>query len=294
MDRSSANAMNTPLISVIIPARQSGGTVEAAIRSILKQTYAHTEILVIDDHSTDNTETVTRALSHEDSRISYHRLPFDDPHRYDSRLKKNINAGYAARNYGFDLAQGEYITFQDADDVSLLNRLEIQYNLLQAHNAIHFTLGWIPYQESLKGRSINADLYIAKHQPKLWKPEDLYRLSQKTKGLVAKICPRINTGVPFYLKRLKFVHRCFFGALDPYPGAGNSPLFHKDVVQRVRFRPLRERVWPSFMGRGADRDFNFQVAETFRNSYILEIPAYLWDTRSATDVDQNTIESLLC
>ena len=64
--------------------------------------------------------------------------------------------------------------------------------------------------------------------------------------------------------------------MEDYPGTGNSPLFKREVIDKVIFRKLSERIWPSFMGRGADKDFNFQVAETFKNSYHFGIPLYLW------------------
>ena len=105
---------------------------------------------------------------------------------------------------------------------------------------------------------------------------DIYKLSQKTKGLIAKMFPDLNVHIPFRFKRLRVINKFFFGSLAPYPGAGNSPLFKREVVDKVKFRKLSDRIWPSFMGRGADRDFNFQVAETFKNSYFFPIPLYLW------------------
>ena len=107
-------------------------------------------------------------------------------------------------------------------------------------------------------------------------PKEIYLISQKAKGIVAKISSSLNKLVPFHYKRLRLINKLFFGTLAPYPGAGNSPLFKREVIEKVKFRKLKERVWPSFMGRGADRDFNFQVAETFKNSYTFFIPLYLW------------------
>jgi hypothetical protein len=64
--------------------------------------------------------------------------------------------------------------------------------------------------------------------------------------------------------------------LESYPGTGNSPLFKRAVIEKVKFRQLKDRIWSSFTGRGADRDFNFQVAETFKNSITVYLPLYLW------------------
>ncbi len=263
--------MNEPLISVIIPAHNNADTIRTAIDSIIKQTYKNLEIIIVDDNSKDGTRDVVKSIIRKDARVQYYALLEDDPERFDSILKRNTNAGYAARNFGLDHAKGDLITFQDADDTSLLNRIKVQYDLLAEHKAVHITTNWMPFSEELLGTHENR----REDGPTLG-PDDLYALSQKTKGFVAKVFPVLNSSIPFYCKRLRLINKLFFGTLDPYPGAGNSPLFLREVIQKIRFRKLKDRVWPSFMGRGADRDFNFQVAETFKNSYFFPIPLYLW------------------
>jgi glycosyltransferase involved in cell wall biosynthesis len=259
-----------PLISVIMPVYNCEKTIETAIRSILSQTYSNLELIVVDDASTDSTKTVVDNMMKKDPRVRLVDAE-DDPHRFDARLNRNINAGYSARNTGFKHAKGECVTFQDADDASLLNRLEIQLGLLEKYKATHLTMDWLPFDERLVGTAGKAAIEGA-----VTSPDELFTLSQKTKGLVAKISPALNRMIPFWIKRLRFVNKVFFGSLAPFPGAGNSPLFRREVIEKVRFRKLSERVWPSFMGRGADRDFNFQVAETFKNSYVVPVKLYMW------------------
>lgn len=263
--------MEKPLISVIIPAHNNGATIRTAIDSIRNQTYKNIEILVIDDTSTDDTAKIVRTLVGEDSRIVYYKLDSDDAERIDTSLNRNINAGYSARNFGSKKAHGKLITFQDGDDASLLNRIEVQYALLTKYHATHITTSWLPFSDNLLHTSGNDQMT----EPELG-PNALYKLSQKSKGLVAKISPSLNAFIPFHYKRLRIINKLFFGSLAPYPGAGNSPLFKREVIEKVRFRKLSDRIWPSFMGRGADRDFNFQVAETFKNSYVFNLPLYLW------------------
>jgi glycosyltransferase involved in cell wall biosynthesis len=107
--------MNQPLISVIIPAYNCEKTIEIAIKSILNQTYPHIEIIVVDDKSTDATKKVVEALM-----VKYRTIKLydgqEDPNRFDLKLNRNVNAGWSARNTGLAHAEGEYITFQDADD----------------------------------------------------------------------------------------------------------------------------------------------------------------------------------
>lgn len=273
--------MENPLISVIIPAHNNGATIRTAVDSILNQTYKNLEILVIDDHSTDDTEKVVRSLAQENIRVIYYKLEEDDPDRIDRSLGRNVNAGYSARNYGFSKSKGEFITFQDGDDASLLNRIEAQYALLTTYHATHITTGWSPFSEKLLNTS-GDKTHVREIKP-TFGPSELYTLSQDTKGLVAKLSPSLNTNTPFHFKRLRVINKIFFGSLAPYPGAGNSPLFRREVIEKVRFRKLSDRIWPSFMGRGADRDFNFQVAETFKNSYTFLVPLYLWRRESQNE-----------
>ena len=89
-------------VTVIVPAYNSEKTIAKCLRSILHQTYANLEVLVIDDGSTDGTSGLVRQFADKDSRV---------------RLLRQENAGTsAARNLGLDHATGEYLTFVDSDD----------------------------------------------------------------------------------------------------------------------------------------------------------------------------------
>lgn len=264
-----------PLISVIIPAHNSAKTIAGAVRSILKQTYRNLEVIVVSDNSTDNTKEVVENIAKSDSRVCFFSLPYDDPHRFNKR-GKNINAGYMARNYGFEKVRGEWITFQDADDVSFLNRIEVQYNLAQKYNAMHLCLDWQKFNPELVGKKLDVERIFKDHADTMMRPKEITTLAKKTKGMIISFLGPLNALIPFEWKRLPLVNKLFFGSLDAYPGTGNSPLFKREVIEKVKFRPLPERIWPSFMGRGADRDFNFQVAETFKNSYVFFVPLYMW------------------
>ncbi|OGK16881.1 hypothetical protein A2774_03300 [Candidatus Roizmanbacteria bacterium RIFCSPHIGHO2_01_FULL_39_12c] len=272
--------MKNQLISVIIPAYNSEKTISVAINSILNQTYKNIEVIVVDDKSTDNTAQVVKNIIGNDKRVRLVESD-NDPFRFDKNLNRNINAGYSARNTGFKYAKGKLITFQDADDASLLNRIEIQYNLLCKYNATHLTLDWFKFDEKYLGKTFDDRKYLG--NARVLKPEELYKMSERSKGFVAKISPKINSLIPFHLKRKRIINKLFFGSLEDYPGAGNSPLFKREIIEKVKFRKLQERIWPSFMGRGADKDFNFQVAETFKNSYVVIVPLYMWRVRNENE-----------
>jgi glycosyltransferase involved in cell wall biosynthesis len=93
-----------PLVSVCMPAYNHAHTLGHALRSAMSQTYRNFEILVLDNGSTDDTESLVGALSRQDSRIRYLRHP------------ENIGM---IRNFNrcIEQANGEYIKFVCADDM---------------------------------------------------------------------------------------------------------------------------------------------------------------------------------
>src|SRR6266446_2779900 len=98
-------------ISVIIAAFNAGHFIGRAISSVQKQTTRDLEIIVVDDASTDNTNSVVQNLAEKDNRIKLVRL--------------TSNAGPSgARNIGFAAAKGEWIAVLDADDAFAPDRLE--------------------------------------------------------------------------------------------------------------------------------------------------------------------------
>lgn len=105
-------------ISVIMPCFNAEDYMVEAINSILGQTLRDLELIIVNDGSTDNTEMLVRRFS--DKRIRY------------LSLGKN-QGNYVARNKGLDLAKGKYIAMADADDISLPERLQTQYDFLEAN-----------------------------------------------------------------------------------------------------------------------------------------------------------------
>ena len=110
---------NTDLISVIIPTYNRAHLIKRSVDSVLNQTYKNLELIIVDDGSTDNTKEIIDSIN--DNRIVY--------------VKQENQGASAARNTGIDLAKGRYISFQDSDDVWLLDKLEVQIQRLKENNA---------------------------------------------------------------------------------------------------------------------------------------------------------------
>jgi chlorobactene glucosyltransferase len=105
-DISSDVRSDAPLVSVIIPARNERRNIERCVRSILASTYAQLEVIVVDDHSTDGTGDVARAIAAHDTRLRVINAP-DLPERW---FGKQWACWTGART-----ARGELLLFTDAD-----------------------------------------------------------------------------------------------------------------------------------------------------------------------------------
>ena len=105
-----------PFVSVIIPVYNGADALGRAIGSVLRQTYQHFELIIVDDHSTDPIEA--KARSFQDGRIIY------------LRHRENKGAS-AARNTGMRQASGRFLAFLDSDDEFLPDRLAVQVKTFQ-------------------------------------------------------------------------------------------------------------------------------------------------------------------
>lgn len=106
--------MNGPLVSIIVSCYNGEKYIADTINSLLKQTYANIEIVIVNDGSTDNSEKVIHEFT--DTRIKYY---------------KQQNRGQcAALNLGFSKSTGKYIKFYDADDILEPNVIQGQVDSL--------------------------------------------------------------------------------------------------------------------------------------------------------------------
>lgn len=115
------DARNTEsLISVIIPTYNRADTIMQSINSVLHQTYQKIELIVVDDCSDDHTFELLSGI--KDQRVRY------------IKLSERRGAPHA-RNTGVKLSTGEYIAFQDSDDIWHLDKLEKQMAFLRENDA---------------------------------------------------------------------------------------------------------------------------------------------------------------
>ncbi|WP_174484057.1 glycosyltransferase family 2 protein [methanotrophic endosymbiont of Bathymodiolus puteoserpentis (Logatchev)] len=116
------------LISVIMPCFNAEANIENSILSVLQQTEAHFELIVVDDGSRDTSLTILHQLQGKDSRIKVFS-------------KANEGAG-PTRNYGLQHASGEFIAFLDSDDYWDKDFLNIMQSALLQSNTDLVYCGW--------------------------------------------------------------------------------------------------------------------------------------------------------
>jgi glycosyltransferase involved in cell wall biosynthesis len=123
--------INTPLVSVVIPAFNASDTLQQTLHSVAAQTYRHLEIIVVDDGSVDHTAVIAQCFGQSDSRVQVIQKP---------------NGGVAsARNAGTRASSAEFVAFIDADDLWHPTKIAKQMALLTA-NGDDMALVYTPFR----------------------------------------------------------------------------------------------------------------------------------------------------
>ncbi len=110
------NKMEYPYFTVVIPTYNRAKLLKEAIQSVCNQTFTNFEVIVVDDHSTDNTKVVVNSF--QDTRIKY-------------VLNDLSTGGAGTRNAGIFRSCGKWVAFLDDDDVWLKEKLELQHKKIQ-------------------------------------------------------------------------------------------------------------------------------------------------------------------
>lgn len=191
-------------ISIIMPVYNGVSWIGECIESIRQQTDTNWELLVLDDHSTDGTTELVLKLAEEDSRI----LP----------ILRQKNGVSAARNEGLEKAQGEFVTFVDADDKLDTQMLSVLRTMLE---------------------QTESDLAVCDYYRWNGKPDGIYNRSEellKTDAERSENAARANKvlrvdGVRVY-NRSEYV--------SDYLLRGNtrcwSVLYRRSAIGQIRFR----------------------------------------------------------
>lgn len=105
------------LVSVVVPVYNAATYLPKCVDSLLQQSHAHLEVVLVDDASTDDSLSVCRELASRDERVRI--------------VERDVNGGLsAARNSGLDVARGDFVQFLDADDWAEFRMIELSLQQL--------------------------------------------------------------------------------------------------------------------------------------------------------------------
>jgi glycosyltransferase involved in cell wall biosynthesis len=137
-------------VSVIMPTYNRANLIARSIKSVLRQTLADFELIIIDDVSTDHTETLVRG--YQDSRIKYikrtvnHLVLYRETGQLDN-----------PRNDGLKLARGQYIAYLDSDDLFKSYLLEEMSDFLDRNPDVAMAYGDAVWHRNLDGKNEQAN-----------------------------------------------------------------------------------------------------------------------------------------
>lgn len=135
------------MVSIVIPVYNASKYIKDTIESINKQTYKNYEAIFIDDFSTDNSLEIIKKYQKNNNKIKI------------IKLKKHRGAPIA-RNVGIRNAKGRYLSFIDADDILIKNKIEMQVNFIKKNN-YEFTYGAFRYMND-KGTRVSKKVEVQK------------------------------------------------------------------------------------------------------------------------------------
>ena len=141
---------DAPFVSVIIPARNERRNIERCARSVLSSSYPAFEVIVVDDHSTDGTGDIARAIAAEDVRL---RVIESDP----------LPSGWFGKQWacanGARVARGELLLFTDADTWHRSDLLPRAVSALRQRDADLLTIGGHQEMHSFWERVIQPQMF---------------------------------------------------------------------------------------------------------------------------------------
>jgi len=129
--------MDAPQVSVVLPTRDRAAVVGRAVASVLAQTFSDSELIVVDDGSTDNTIDVIRS--------------FADPRLRVVRLTESGGPS-RARNEGVRVSRGTLVAFLDSDDEWLPGKLDRQVTLIRDDSRVDVVYGRAQRVDDRTGR----------------------------------------------------------------------------------------------------------------------------------------------
>jgi len=140
--------MQNPLVSILLPFKNTASFLDECILSIINQTHKNWELIIVDDSSSDNSYNIVNDFAKNDTRI---------------KLLKNSGHGIIdALRLAFSKSSGNFITRMDSDDVMRPKKIETLVTSLLKHGKQHVAIGLVNYfsEEGIKSGYKNYEVWL--------------------------------------------------------------------------------------------------------------------------------------
>ena len=225
--------MKVPVVSVIMPVYNTGKYLAAAIASVLGQTFSDFELIILNDGSTDDSETVVKNFT--DPRIIY--------------LKNERNLGLIATlNTALSQCKGEFIARMDGDDICHSERLAAQLRFLNAHPEIS-VCGTFFYSLEKKSRT------------KKYLPESSYEIS-------AEMFFRCPVAHPSVMIRSAVVKKYNLRYSEDFPYAEDFELWTRLVMNGEKLANVPEFLLDYRVHQGQITQQKYDLKESTRERVV--------------------------
>ena len=244
--------IKTPKISIIMSVYNLEDFLTAAIESILDQTFADFEFIIINDASTDNSEIIIEKFARKDKRIKV--------------ITNNQKIGLTkSLNKGIKIACGEYLARMDGDDIALPKRLKRQVEFMKKNKDLAFC---------------GTNVILVDEKGKKLKQKKLPLSSKKIRSQVMHFCPFIHPTLFFrqnvllsagkYNENFQFAqdYELILRLLEKFKGANiNEPLLYYRVGlnKAISLKNLKKQEYFALKARWlAITKYHYSLLESWK------------------------------
>ncbi len=245
--------LKPPLISVVMPAYNSSAYIRETIDSILNQSEQNFELIIVNDGSSDNTESIVQ--SYTSDKIRY----------YANSKNIGISGTY---NKAFEIARGEYIAIAEHDDISHPRRLEIQAKFLSDNSDVGVVSAirknFIGHPPPLKNLQINEAK--VKYNPAQVRGKFVFNIFNAA----------VRNGVAMIRKSILVQHKIVYDV-------DLQRAMDIDFYQRLNFVTDMVVLDSELLGYRIHAD-NHSKASHLTRPYILQITKEFWKNNFKVDI----------
>lgn len=259
-------------ITIVLPVFNNIESLDNTLSSILDQTYKNFDVIIIDDNSTDGSSEILKKFA--DKYDFFYKKIYTD---YESKFINGINTdtGTSACNEALKYANTDWVV-TIGDEILLKNTMEIIFNLTKLFNYDHLILDVLNISKkqnsTLRKKKFDYDKFVKKNGLQSISTNNLVDFANSQIGIINKLFPKFSSKLKFKFKNTYFIKKLFYKNFLPLPGNAGGAIINKRIYKKIKYNYVDQRVYPSFNGRGTDRDYNLRIITKFKNSLKIALP----------------------